>query len=223
MLVHARVLNNAGHARSPDRDRPPRDNRSCTPLATTLVDWTYGTGPCESSKGTADRPIVAVAIAEPATAFANRCMSVVVIVLVGRRGTLRAFRQKGGLGADIGDQVRGIALGEFQVRHSCAGKLRRKRKGDRVLFGQYLVGGPDEPRQPFVAPALANTAQIRPHAITDADRMAGSAYFFEHGLTRLKLIDRIPGIARRIELRLADLSAPLRIHGANIHDKAVDV
>src|SRR5262249_46140988 len=97
-----------------------------------------------------------------------------------------------------------------------------KRQCDRVLFGQYFVRGRDESRQPLVLAALGYTTQVRPHAIAHADRMAGSAEFLEHGLTRLQ-IERIAGIDRRIELRLVYLSAPLRIHGANVHDEAIEI
>ena len=40
---------------------------------------------------------------------------------------------------------------------------------------------------------------------------------------RLKVIDRIAGITRRIEFRLVHLRAPLRVHSANVHDEAVEI
>src|SRR6266851_1925207 len=147
-----------------------------------------------------------------------------VLVVTVCRSTLRTLHviQLRRFGLQIRDQVGCVVLGDTEHRHAHAGKLCNERNSDGVVASPRQIGVHDETFEPGAFTTVGDSTQVRPHPVPYADRMAGSAYFFEQRLARpqVELITRIAGL---VVLRPADFVTPFRIHGADIHDEAVEI
>ena len=64
------------------------------------------------------------------------------------------------------------------------GYLRRQGQGKRVLLPTHALRIGDEFHEPIAIPAFGDPIQVRPHAISLADRVTGRAHAREQGFAR---------------------------------------